>query len=291
MVLSMTGFGNAVLETPDLLIRVEIKSLNSRGLDLSVRVPRNHSEKEITLRSQLTHKFQRGKVSVYVDTEAKGSRVVKKAINWDMLLEYYKELKNKAEEVGAPVDNLLPSLLNVSDILQPQSAGETDDNDWPLIQKALNEATEKFEDFRRTEGEALHRELLIYVNNIAGYLEKIIPLKDKRIEKVKEDLRDKLTLIQEEGRIDENRFEQELIYFAEKLDITEEIVRLGTHLNYFIETLNETAPGKKLGFISQEIGREINTIGSKANDASIQRDIVLMKEELEKIKEQCLNVL
>jgi uncharacterized protein (TIGR00255 family) len=291
MVLSMTGFGNAVIETPDLQIRVEIKSLNSRGLDLSIRVPRNHSEKEISLRSRLTNRFQRGKVSVYVDTDVTGARIVKKSINWDMLFEYYKELKNKAEEVGAPVDNLLPSLLNVPEILQPQAATDSDDNDWPLIEKALNQALDKFDDFRKTEGEALHKELLIYVNNIAGYLEKVIPLKDRRIEKVKEDLREKLSLIQDEGRIDENRFEQELIYFAEKLDITEEIVRLGAHLNYFIETLNEPAPGKKLGFISQEIGREINTIGSKANDAMIQKDIVLMKEELEKIKEQCLNVL
>jgi uncharacterized protein (TIGR00255 family) len=291
MVLSMTGFGNAVLETPDLLIRVEIKSLNSRGLDLSIRVPRSHAEKEITLRSQLTHRFQRGKVSVYVDTEATGSRVVKKAINWDLLIEYYKELKHKAEEVGAPVENLLPSLLNVSDILQPQSIEPSEDNDWPLIENALNQALDKFDEFRKTEGEALHKELIQYINNIGDYLEKVVPLKDKRVEKIKADLREKLMMMQEEGRLDENRFEQELIYFAEKLDITEEIVRLSAHLKYFLETLNEPAPGKKLGFISQEIGREINTIGSKANDASIQKDIVLMKEELEKIKEQCLNVL
>jgi len=287
----MTGYGNAILETPDLLIRVEIKSLNSKGLDLSIRVPRAHSEKEITLRSILGNRFQRGKVSVYVDTEATGSRIAKKAMNWDLLLEYYKELKAKADTMGAPSDNLLPALLSVSEIIQPQIDTVTDENDWPLIEKTLFEALDKFDAFRKAEGEAMHKELVSYINNIAEYLEKVVPLKDRRIEKIKGDIRDKLTFVIEEGRIDENRFEQELIYFAEKLDITEEIVRLGTHLKYFLEALNEPAPGKKLGFISQEIGREINTIGSKANDASIQKDIVLMKEELEKIKEQCLNVL
>jgi uncharacterized protein (TIGR00255 family) len=291
MVLSMTGYGNSVLETPDLLIRVEIKSLNSRGLDLSVRVPRNYSEKEITLRSILGHRFQRGKVSVYIDMEATGSKIAKKAMNWDLLMEYYKELKAKAESVGAPTDNLLPALVSLSDINQSPAQVASEDDDWPLIEKALNEAMDNFDSFRKAEGEALHKELISYIENIAACLEKVIPLKDKRIEKIKDDLREKLASIQEEGRIDENRFEQELIYFAEKLDITEEIVRLGTHLKYFAETLNEAASGKKLGFISQEIGREINTIGSKANDASIQKDIVLMKEELEKIKEQCLNVL
>jgi len=291
MVLSMTGFGNAIVETPELLIRAEVKSLNSRGLDLSIRVPRNHSEKEITLRSALGHRFQRGKVSVYIEAEVTGFRIAKKSFNHELLTEYYHEIKKLADSVGAPSDSLLPALLHIPEMIAPPTQDLGDDNDWSLIEKALDEALGKFDDFRRTEGEALHKELVSYVNNIADCLEKVVALKDKRIEKIKEDLREKLSSLQEEGRIDENRFEQELIYFAEKLDITEEIVRLTAHLSYFTETLKEPAPGKKLGFISQEIGREINTIGSKANDATIQKDIVLMKEELEKIKEQCLNVL
>jgi len=292
MVVSMTGFGNAVSELSDFNIRVEIKSLNSRGLDLSIRVPKNYSEKEITLRSKLSTRLQRGKVTINVDLEPTGARVSKSLINKELLLSYYNELKSIGASEGASVDNLFSSLITIPEIIQIQSTennGERDD--WPDIEKTLDEALEKFESFRRTEGEALHKELVSYINSISNCLEKVVKHKDSRIDKIKSDLREKLMQIQDEGRIDENRFEQELIYFAEKLDITEEIVRLGAHLKYFLEAMNEAAPGKKLGFISQEIGREINTIGSKANDALIQKDIVLMKEELEKIKEQCLNVL
>ncbi len=292
MVISMTGFGNAVSELPDLNIRVEIKSLNSRGLDLNIRVPKNHSEKEITLRSKLSSRLQRGKVTINIDTESSGSRVVNSLINKELLTSYYRELKSIAATEGASTDNLFSSLITIPEIIQNHSIDSgSDRDDWPEIEKALDEALLKFEAFRISEGEALHKELVSYIESISTSLEKVVKHKDSRIEKVKAELRAKLESIQEEGRIDENRFEQELIYFAEKLDITEEIVRLGTHLKYFIEAMNEPAPGKKLGFISQEIGREINTIGSKANDAVIQKDIVLMKEELEKIKEQCLNVL
>jgi len=292
MVVSMTGFGNAVSELPDLNIRVEIKSLNSRGLDLSIRVPKNHSEKEITLRSKLGSRLQRGKVTINIDTEPTGTRVAKSLINKELLLNYYSELKSIAIAEGSSVDNLFSTLITIPEIFHNQSSdNNVERDDWPEIEKALDAAMDKFESFRKTEGEALHKELIIYINSIGQCLEKVVKHKDSRIDKIKADIREKLEQIQDEGRIDENRFEQELIYFAEKLDITEEIVRLGTHLKYFLEAMNEPAPGKKLGFISQEIGREINTIGSKANDAVIQKDIVLMKEELEKIKEQCLNVL
>ena len=288
----MTGFGNAVVETPDLIIRVEIKSLNSKGLDLSIRVPRIHSEKEITLRSILSNRLQRGKVTINIDTEATGTRVAGSLINAGSLVKYYRELKKLADTEGASTDHLFAALLSIPDI--NQSKGNEDvasESDWPEIEKALNLALDKFEEFRKTEGRTLHTEIASYIRNIGESLEKIVLIKDNRIEKIKADLREKLNLIIEEGRLDEGRLEQELIYYTDKLDITEEIVRLGAHLKYFLETMEEPSPGKKLGFISQEIGREINTIGSKSNDSTIQKDIVMMKEELEKIKEQCLNVL
>ncbi len=292
MVISMTGFGNAVSETPELNIRVEVRSLNSRGLDLNIRVPKSHSEKEITLRSKLGTRLQRGKVTINIETEAIGSAAAKNLINTELLRTYYKELRAMAGEEGALGENLLSALITRPEMIQPWTEeGVTGQDDWPKIEKTLNEALDKFDEFRKAEGEALHKELVTYIRSIEKSLEKVVLQKDTRIEKVKADLREKLGLIMEEGRIDENRFEQELIYYAEKLDITEEVVRLKTHLNYFLEVMEEQAPGKKLGFISQEIGREINTIGSKANDAEIQKDIVMMKEELEKIKEQCLNVL
>jgi len=288
----MTGFGNAVSETPELNIRVEVRSLNSRGLDLNIRVPRNHSEKEITLRSKLSTRLQRGKVTINIETEATGTSTAKSLINSERLSILYKELKAIAVQEGAQYENLLPALIARPEMIQPQAEDNTNSVDnWPEIEKTLNEALDKFEAFRKAEGEALHVELVGYINNISRSLEKVVLHKDTRIEKIRSDIKDKLNLIIEEGRIDETRLEQELIFYTEKLDITEEIVRLGTHLNYFLEAMEEPAPGKKLGFISQEIGREINTIGSKANDADIQKDIVMMKEELEKIKEQCLNVL
>jgi len=288
----MTGFGNAVSETPELNIRVEVRSLNSRGLDLSIRVPKAHSEKEITLRSKLSTRLQRGKVTINIETEATGSVAAKNLINTELLRTYYKELRAIAGEEGALGENLLSALITRPEMIQPFSEDSImGKDDWPEIEKTLNEALDRFDGFRKAEGEALHVELVSYIHSIGKSLQKVVIQKDTRIEKIKTELREKLGIIIEEGRIDENRFEQELIYYAEKLDITEEVVRLKTHLNYFIEAMEDVAPGKKLGFISQEIGREINTIGSKANDADIQKDIVMMKEELEKIKEQCLNVL
>jgi len=288
----MTGFGNAVSETRDINIRVEVRSLNSRGLDLNIRVPKSHSEKEITLRSKLGPRLQRGKVTINIETEANGMAKTKNLINIDLLKGYYEELKAITGKEGLSNENLLSALITRPEMIQPPiEEGESAATDWSEIEKALNEALDKFDSFRQAEGEALHKELVTYIRNIEKSLQKIIPQKDTRIEKIKSDLREKLSVMMEEGRIDQNRFEQELIYYAEKLDITEEVVRLKTHLKYFLEAMEEQAPGKKLGFISQEIGREINTIGSKANDAEIQKDIVMMKEELEKIKEQCLNVL
>jgi uncharacterized protein (TIGR00255 family) len=291
MLRSMTGFGQTILETPEAVIRVEIKSVNSKNLDLSIRAPKVFAEKEISLRSTLAPFLQRGKISIYIDTEAYQTSVTARSVNRDLLLAYYKEIKEIAESAGAPTDNILPALLNLTDIIQ--SGNNITDKplvEWEQVEKALNETLKKYDEFRLAEGNALATELRSYIANIAKNLAEIDKRKDERIVKIRTELKEKVKSLLDMN-FDENRLEQELIYYAEKLDVTEEVVRLSTHLNYFLETMDEEAPGKKLGFISQEIGREINTIGSKASDASMQKFIVLMKEELEKIKEQVLNVL
>ncbi|RYD81955.1 MAG: YicC family protein [Sphingobacteriales bacterium] len=291
MLRSMTGFGQTTFETPDAIIRVEIKSVNSKNLDLTIRAPKIFAEKEITLRSALSPVLQRGKVSVYIENEPHQSVGVKKAINSELLLSYYNELKAIAESAGANTDNIFSALLSQQEIIQAgNTAGEKPLVEWETVENVLNETIKKYDEFRLAEGNALANELKSYIQNIESSLKEIEKRKDERLAKIRTELRDKITSLTD-ATLDENRLEQELIYYAEKLDVTEEIVRLSTHLKYFTETMNEEAPGKKLGFISQEIGREINTIGSKSNDAGMQKFTVLMKEELEKIKEQVLNVL
>lgn len=291
MLRSMTGFGQTILETPEAIIRVEIKSVNSKNLDLVIRAPKTFAEKEITLRSMLSPVLQRGKISIYIDTEQHQSVVTSKAINRELLLTYFNELKGIAAEAGVQADNIFPVLLNMPEIMQSgNSIADKPLVEWEQVEKALLETIQKYDEFRLAEGNALATELRSYIGNIEKNLAEIEKRKDERITKIRTELKDKITSLVD-ATLDENRLEQELIYYAEKLDVTEEIVRLSTHLKYFLETMMEEAPGKKLGFISQEIGREINTIGSKASDASMQKFIVLMKEELEKIKEQVLNVL
>jgi uncharacterized protein (TIGR00255 family) len=286
----MTGFGSVVKETPDLIIRVEIKSLNSKHLDLTIRVPRQFSEKEISLRTQLGYRLQRGKVNIYIDVEYTNPNLVKRTVNKPLLLSYIKELKEIARKEEISADNILPALLQISDVMQSNGV-ESDGTEWPLVEEALNEALQQFDDFRAKEGEILEKEITQYVQNIQAAMKNVAAKKDERLEKLKETLRDKLFQLIEEGRIEQNRFEQELLYYSEKLDISEELVRLQAHLDLFLDTIKEEYPGKKLGFVVQEMGREINTTGSKANDAEIQKDVVVMKEELEKIKEQAFNII
>lgn len=279
-----------VKETPDLIIRVEIKSLNSKHLDLTIRVPRQFSEKEISLRTQLGYRLQRGKVNLYIDVEYTNPNLVKRTVNKPLLLSYIKELKEIAKQEDISADNILPSLLQISDVMQSTGV-ESDGSEWPLVEEALNEALQLFDDFRAKEGEILEKEITQYVQNIQAAMKNVAAKKDERLEKLKETLREKLFQLIEEGRIEQNRFEQELLYYSEKLDISEELVRLQAHIDLFLETIKEEYPGKKLGFVVQEMGREINTTGSKANDADIQKDVVIMKEELEKIKEQAFNII
>lgn len=290
MIQSMTGFGNVVKETGDLIIRIEIKSLNSKHLDLNIRVPRQFSEKEISLRSAIGQRVQRGKVNLSIDIEYTNGVQMKRTINKPLLISYLKEVQEAAREAGVNADNALGSLLTINDVLQ-MPASEPDLQDWSAVDEALQEALNQFETFRINEGATLELEIRQYVKNIELALARLQPWKEDRMVKVKQGMRDKLKELIEEDHIDENRLEQELLYYAEKFDISEELVRLQSHIDLFYNTLDEVAPGKKLGFVVQEMGREINTTGSKSNDAEMQKEVVIMKEELEKIKEQVFNII
>jgi uncharacterized protein (TIGR00255 family) len=285
----MTGYGKAVKETETFSARAEVRSVNSRGLDLSVRVPKAFSEKEITLRSTLNNVLQRGKIMVQVEIEYHADKMARKAINADLFTAYYTELKELAAQQDEKNANLFSLALQMPDVMLGDAA-EPGEEDWNVAAEALQGAISAFDSYRDAEGQALGKELVLYIESIRASLTKVTEMKDDRLVKIKAEMREKVAELAQ-GQSDDTRLEQEILFYAERLDITEEIVRLRTHLDYFLETMQEDYPGKKLGFISQEIGREINTIGSKANDADIQRWVVLMKEELEKIKEQVLNVL
>jgi len=286
----MTGFGSATTELAEAIIKVEIKSLNSKGLDLSVRLPRGYYDKEMEVRSLLSHDLYRGKVNINIEIESTGTKALQRIINPVVIDAMIADAKATAKRNDIHYKNILPSLLMMNEVYQ-NNQSKNDETEWTEVIITLKKALESYEEFRKQEGYTLQLELESYVKNIDSSLTVVDAHKDNRIVKVKSDLQEKLKQIAEDVKFDMNRLEQELIYFAEKLDITEEIVRLRSHLKYFLSSMNEPTPGKKLGFIGQEMGREINTIGSKANDATIQRDIVMMKEELEKIKEQVLNIL
>lgn len=290
MLQSMTGFGSVVKEAGELIIRIEVKSLNSKHLDLGIRVPRQFSEKEITLRSALSQRLQRGKVNLSIDIEYMNGVQMKRTINKPLLIAYLNEVRDAAAEAGISADNVLPSLLTLNDILQVPAA-EPDLNDWSKVEAVLNEALTEFENFRNKEGKTLELEIRQYLKNIEDALERLQPWKNERLGKVRENLREKLRQLIEEEHLDVNRLEQEILYYSDKFDISEEMVRLQSHIELFYKTIEDNAPGKKLGFVVQEMGREINTIGSKSNDADMQKEVVAMKEELEKIKEQVFNIV
>jgi uncharacterized protein (TIGR00255 family) len=289
MVKSMTGFGKHVSELADKKITVEVRSLNSKQLDLSVRIPGQYREKELELRSELGRSLERGKVdlTVYVESTSAEKSI---AINRSLALNYYNELQALAGELGQQPDDYLSLIIKMPDVLRPERQ-ELDENEWSAVKAAVDKAIEAFNRFREDEGKVLQKEFEERINNITTLLDEVIVLDQQRIPAVRERLQKGLNEIIDKERIDQNRLEQELIYYIEKLDITEEKVRLRTHCEYFTKTMKEASSGRKLGFITQEIGREINTIGSKANDAGIQKLVVRMKDELEKLKEQLLNVL
>lgn len=285
MIQSMTGFGKASFQLPTKKITVEIKSLNSKGLDLSVRMPSSFREMELKLRNQIAQKLERGKVDFSLFIEVTGEETSSR-LNIPIVKAYMNQLR---DVVNGDETELLKMAVRMPDALKTERE-EIDENEWQSIQKVINQALENIHSFRITEGVALEKEFLVRISNILSLMNETVALDGERIENVKTRL--KSAIAELEVNVDENRFEQELIYYLEKMDITEEKVRLENHLNYFIETLaGSEANGRKLGFITQEIGREINTMGSKSNHAKMQKLVVQMKDELEKIKEQVLNIL
>ncbi|WP_244281087.1 YicC/YloC family endoribonuclease [Mucilaginibacter gossypiicola] len=291
MIKSMTGYGIASFDSGNTKYTVEVKSLNSKFLELSLRLPKIFAEKEFQLRNDCSKLIERGKVNLSINTEQVSQSVKAAGIDKDLLKHYYNQLKSVSEELGEPTGNLLQLALGLPEVVKYEEDTISED-EWKAVEKTFQQAMAAFQDFRAQEGNVIEQEIKGRINTILKNLE-LVELEDpKRVPLIRERLNTFLAEAASREAIDQNRFEQELIYYIDKLDITEEKVRLKAHCEYFIETLkNADANGKKLGFISQEIGREINTLGSKANDANIQKLVVGMKEELEKIKEQLLNVL
>jgi uncharacterized protein (TIGR00255 family) len=286
MIQSMTGFGKATLQLSTKKITVEVKSLNSKGLDLSVRMPSNYREMELGLRNQIALKLERGKIDFSVFIESTAEQTSTK-VNVPIVKAYI----NQLWEVYPDADEteLMKMAIRMPDTLKTERE-EIDENDWVEIQKVIAEALNHIGNFRKDEGASLEKEFQLRIGNIRQYMNEALALDSERVQAIKDRLQTAISELK--VNVDENRFEQELIYYLEKLDITEEKVRLTNHLDYFLETINGTeANGRKLGFITQEMGREINTMGSKANHSQMQKLVVMMKDELEKIKEQVLNVL
>ena len=288
----MTGYGKAVVAYKEKKINVEVKSLNSKSLDLSARIAPLYREKEMEIRRLLAQKLERGKVdfSLWVEKE---STVDATPINAALVENYYKQIKAISESTGIPEpEDWFTTLLRLPDVTAKTEVEVLDDEEWEVAQQAINEAIEKLTEFRKQEGAALQKKFTEKIDNIANLLKSIEPFEKSRVPKIREKIIDGLKQIPEVD-YDKNRLEQELIYYIEKLDINEEKQRLTNHLKYFHETMKESGHGigKKLGFIAQEMGREINTTGSKSNQAEMQNIVVKMKDELEQIKEQVLNAL
>ncbi|MBS9522956.1 YicC family protein [Litoribacter alkaliphilus] len=292
MIKSMTGYGVANLENDDYIINVEVKTLNSKFLDLSLRSPRQFSDKELEVRNVVNGILERGKVNLTIEFTAKKSNELPVSINEELFEAYFEKYATMAGKVGVDSPELFKIALqspNVTSVLTESASG---DADWEVVKRVMVEALEHCDEYRKDEGAVLARKMEENISIIRDGLKKVEVEDPIRKDRIKERIRNNFKEFLDENSFDANRFEQELIYYFEKIDITEEIVRLGTHLDYFDKILSsDKSQGKKLGFISQEIGREINTIGSKANDASIQRHVIIMKDELEKIKEQALNIL
>lgn len=287
----MTGFGKAVSEIPGKKITVEIRSLNSKQLDLNVRMPYYYKEKELELRNEMAKQLERGKVDISIYSEST-QEALPVALNKELAKTYYNELKNLSSELHESSSDLLALALKMPDVMKAErEVVDFDEAEWKLVKTAVDKAVEAFQKFRDDEGRTLENEFKHRIGIIIGLLGQVLELDGARVDNIKKRIKNNIEEVIDQSKIDQNRFEQELIYYIEKLDITEEKLRLKTHLDYFTATMKEPAAGRKLGFISQEIGREINTIGSKANDAGVQKLVVQMKDELEKIKEQMLNVL
>lgn len=292
MIQSMTGYGKATAELSDKKINVEIKSLNSKAMDLSTRIAPLYREKEIEIRNEIAKALERGKVDFSLWIDKKEACELVTPINQDVVVAYYERIRTISETTGIPApEDWFSTLLRMPDVMTKNDIQELSEEEWKAVHATVLQAIRNLVDFRIQEGAALEKKFREKISNIAKLLASVDPYEKERVEKIKERITDAL-----EKTIsvdyDKNRLEQELIYYIEKLDINEEKQRLSNHLKYFINTMEDgSGQGKKLGFIAQEMGREINTLGSKSNHAEMQKIVVQMKDELEQIKEQVLNVM
>ncbi|HSI77224.1 MAG TPA: YicC/YloC family endoribonuclease [Lunatimonas sp.] len=292
MIKSMTGYGVANLENDAYIIHAEVKTLNSKFLDLSLKYPRQFADREIEIRNLISERLERGKVNLTLDFSTKSYDDLPIEINEVLFKKYFEKYKSLANQVGETIPDLVKLALQSPSVSTTTTEKSQQPEEWEAAKKVLLEAVDKCMGYRKDEGAALLEKFGENIQIISEGLDRIKEEEPRRKQKIKDKIRNHFSEWLEERDFDQNRFEQELIYYFEKLDITEEIVRLETHLNYFQKILlSGESQGKKLGFISQELGREINTIGSKANDVVIQQLVIQMKDELEKIKEQALNIL
>lgn len=289
MIKSMTGFGKATAELENKKVNVEVRSLNSKGADISVRISSAYRNYELEIRNELTKLLERGKIDVSVFVESQQAEAPVE-INMELAKAYHAQLKKLATELNEPLNDSVYQVLKFPDVMKGERK-EADEKEWAKVKACILIAVADLDKFRLKEGESIQSDFNERLNKIATCLEEIKKLDVKRIEGIKNRIKGNLEEILGKDGYDKNRMEQELIYYVEKLDINEEKVRLQMHLDHFVSATKENSSGRKLNFIGQEIGREINTIGSKANDAGIQKLVVLMKDELEKIKEQINNVL
>lgn len=288
----MTGFGKSQVELPGKTVSIEIKSLNSKQLDLSIRTPSIYREKDLDIRSLVSQKLERGRIDFNLNVEVKAEEEAF-IINKSLAIKYYEQLKDLAEMIpGVSRDSdILSILVRMPDVMKAEKE-QLDETEWEVIEKGILEAIGNLESFREKEGLILENDMVSRIRTILELMDQISEFEGHRISSLRDKILTHLKDYAGEKNLDTNRFEQEMLYYLEKLDITEEKVRLKKHCEYFLETMKiEASSGKKLGFIGQEIGREINTLGSKANDAQIQKLVVQMKDELEKIKEQLSNIL
>ena len=291
MMKSMTGFGKAAAILNGKNYEIEIKSLNGKSLDINTKLPANYKERELEMRSIIGERLERGKIDFSLTiTVVSGGEAVK--VNEELLASYFNTMSQITDRLNFKPDQtqLFTTLLRFPDVLR-NDPEPLDENEWEFVKTLLIKAVDALDNFRTQEGQNLKGDFVKRTNLILDYLSRVEPFEKQRVEQIKERIASRFEELKGLD-VDRNRFEQELIYYIEKLDITEEKIRLKNHCNYFIETIDaQEAPGKKLGFIAQEMGREINTLGSKANDSDIQKIVVMMKDELEKIKEQVLNIL
>ena len=289
MLLSMTGYGRLTNKLQDKDITVEIRSLNSKYTDMRLKIPQNYKEKEAEMRKIVTERVERGKIDLLIEVRSlQGDDSY--GLNFPLFKKYYRELSKLAEELDMPKGDLMQAILKLPNVVSTDEEA-IDEEEWKAVLETLNGAIDKFDKFRQDEGGAMETDLQLRIENILAYLEELDPFEQGRVTRLRQRLHQNLQEYLGKDKVDENRFEQEILFYLEKIDVTEEKVRLEQHCKYFLEELAKdvTLKGRKLSFITQEMGREINTLGAKAYSSDIQKVVVRMKDELEKIKEQVAN--